>query len=375
MRLIQKTIVLVIVCSLLGPNSLWAKVQPQLTLPLAEVQEQARQDRSWLQEHQLAILTGWSVLATLGTIKFAIDKTQQRQRIKLLSKEIANAQQEVAQAKQLKAQLEVLENNYKAQTARLQKLTATNHNLEEQLKNIKEAYLLKLRSTEKDFSSFYKYIDNLQTPLSATTEKMLESYVPLLDASLPEKQYRQLRLRFSREPLMQGLSKEERRTFFRMLDDLIVYQRAAAGKLSIKLSKDECLIYSSQIVRNYLLSHPETNQKFVLRFLRKAMDKNYLLSLLGVVSMLSVPALNAQAQAKSPLAQRIENNFDLFLNASPEELAELEQDPQAYKACVTGTDTYHQITLLSEQEQAALRQSLPVLSVVFSPKRKHTLAY
>ncbi len=70
-------------------------------------------------------------------------------------------------------------------------------------------------------------------------------------------------------------------------------------------------------------------------------------------------ALGATAQTASAqkMADRVNRNFDLFLNATPQELAEMEKDEGVVKVCVQGAEVLHQMSLLDREEQEILSQA------------------
>ena len=58
------------------------------------------------------------------------------------------------------------------------------------------------------------------------------------------------------------------------------------------------------------------------------------------------------------MADRVNTNFDLFLNATPQELAEMEKDPELRKICVQGAEALHLMSNMTEEESSLLRQSV-----------------
>ena len=76
---------------------------------------------------------------------------------------------------------------------------------------------------------------------------------------------------------------------------------------------------------------------------------------IGFLVALGMSAHDVKAQN---MATRININFDLFLNATPEELAEMEKNKEVRDVCVQGAEALHQMSLMSDEEALYMQQSV-----------------
>ena len=95
MHLLQKGIALAVAFSLVGQNLLFAAPTDDKKVPLATVQQQAQQDRTWLQENGMVVALGtYSALATFAAVEFAISRAAAKKQAKTLQQDLSRLDKE-----------------------------------------------------------------------------------------------------------------------------------------------------------------------------------------------------------------------------------------------------------------------------------------
>lgn len=75
----------------------------------------------------------------------------------------------------------------------------------------------------------------------------------------------------------------------------------------------------------------------------------------------------SQNQTKSQeIAQRIDNNFDLFLNATAEELQAMEKDPVVYNTCLRNAA---ELNLLATSDEALQQEVVETLRPILNKQQ------
>ena len=195
------------------------------------------------------------------------------------------------------------------------------------------------------------------TDFGPVMEKELDKYIKLLDRSLPEKELTSLRAELAEAKWLKALPKQEQTEFLQLIDRAIRHSRVPIGEYGM-------LVISASEAKSFLASSssPEA-MRYILGFARKILQKRSMFAPALVVAALVAPSIYASAkttetQRTNKLASRIEANIDLFLQASPEQLKEWEQNENIYNACLDAAAVQHELTLLNNEEAAAVKKSL-----------------
>ncbi len=388
MRLVQKGIALTVILSLLGQSALFAAATESPQVPLTEVQASAKQDHARLLEKGLLPLAS-SVAITEGLFifKLILDKKEQKQQIELTQKEAAQKlSQQINETQRNKAKLAIAEQDnrdltqensylldknkglkkgYERQVNKANVAKAESMQLRQDVKLIEKMYSLKLQIALDELKIVEGYADHLFY-FGPEIDKQLEQYVGLFDKELSKEERAVLRAQLEKAPWLNSFSTQTKKDFLEMIDNLMVHTQTG-------LSREGNMYVFSKVIQGFVEHNTANPAQYALVLSRKILTKSNLLAL-GTLLALSIPALNAQAQAKSPLAQRIEKNFDRFLNASAEELTELEQDPQAYEACMKGAALQHAFANLSDEDQQTVKELLTPVKQNTRPAHRN-LAY
>lgn len=87
--------------------------------------------------------------------------------------------------------------------------------------------------------------------------------------------------------------------------------------------------------------------------------------MLALVLGIGLSTTDIQAQNQ---VRRLNANFNLFLNATPEELAVLEKNPEAREACIMGVEALSTLSSMPQEEAEALLNLIP--QDLYSPSKK-----
>lgn len=391
MHLLQKGIALAVAFSLVGQNLLFAAPTDDKKVPLATVQQQAQQDRTWLQENGMVVALGtYSALATFAAVEFAISRAAAKKQAKTLQQELNRMEQEYrtnwgqvfnenSQLKKQKFALadeadalskavgqkdnqlailteqsnkkiagitrsrDVQRTKRKAAEKEVSRLSAENQQL-------KELYELR-EATMRDAMHTMDFFINNTLSLDAVGEKQLSKYAEMFNRALSEQERVALRGKLETEAWFKAFSKEEQRDFLKIIDEMITLTNRTG------MSREGILFSYSARASKYVTKHVTPSSRYLVGIGRKLLSKSSLLSAAILLAFIAAPAFSAQA-ADSPLAKRITLNPNLFLDATPEDLAQMEQDPAAYEACLDVATTQHVLTLLDQDEQEEVRQVL-----------------
>lgn len=432
MRLLQKGIALAVIVSLIGQNLLWAAPTDDKKVPLSTVQEQARQDQTWLQRNGLTtILVSYSALSTFALIKLAISNTTaKKEQTQLLKQQLqkefgqkidlqaqnfqyrieslyeeANLVQEKMQRElneanaradklaeanraevskrkaaerhvaDAKKETQAVQKQLDAANARLNGLTKSNEVQvrkrkaaerhiaadKQEIRELEEMFEKRLESLAEQLRISDRFIDEAFV-LTPEAERSLNKYSELFNRELSKEERAALRLQLEKEPWLTVFSAEERKDFLKIIDETILSTESA-------LSREGGLYVFANRTNQYLAKHTPMSSKYLLGFGRKLLSRSGLLSVMLLAFMVA-PAISAQAKSSNPKAQRIKQNPSLFLQATPDQLAEFERDPEIYDACVEAAAVLHEMTFLDEDELVEARQ----LVTEQNTARRHTLA-
>ena len=93
----------------------------------------------------------------------------------------------------------------------------------------------------------------------------------------------------------------------------------------------------------------------------------------GLFSLLG--ATSAYAYETDSQAKRLTQNFDIFLNATPEELAVMEKNPDLRKICIEGTTMLLRMSEMSAEEMQELRKTTQVMDPGSPSYKLHKVSY
>ena len=383
--MLRKSLALFLCMSLLGQNALFAapaaEAQPQT---LAQYQQRAKED---LQRTPWIAREGKYILGIGGT-SLALLITQQvrhQHKIQALQKQYAKAlrdirhnaditlaqaqsewnfernnmrthfndrisslEQELATVRAEKQALaeELRLSNIKmegwkksSEVQRSKRMAAMEAASQREAQLMEELEKLQIRFNQK--KSHYMDIVHYSTNLDAELAK----YEKLFDKSVPEAERKALRQQLTQEPWLLNATKAQQEEFLDIIDQASAYRRG---------------------------TYKEAGDGFMRFLIRKSMDKNMPLyeRLIGMcrhifhsknlltVALIVTLGMSAHDVHAQKMADRINTNFELFLNATPEELAVMEQNEEVRNICIQGAEALHVMSQMSPSEAAVLRESL-----------------
>ena len=197
----------------------------------------------------------------------------------------------------------------------------------------------------------YELSETRYTFLSATNSaqwsKQLDSYVKIFDASVPETERLALRKQLAKEPWLLQATQLQQKEFLKIIDHV--------SEVSVHASTTSADPYMHSMIRMFVDKELPLYDRLISLCRRAFHSKN--LMAVGLIVALGASAQSASAQR---MADRINRNFDLFLNASARELAVMEKDKEVVKVCVQGAEVLHQMSQLTKEEQALLSKEWKV---------------
>ncbi len=183
------------------------------------------------------------------------------------------------------------------------------------------------------------------THYSPSLDKELVVYEKLFDKSVPEAERLALRKQLEKEPWLLKTTEAQQKEFLKLIDEASAYRRG---------------------------TYRDAGDGFMRFLIRKAIDRNMPLyermigmcrhifhsknlMAIAVVAALGISAQDVKAQK---MADRVNTNFDLFLNATPQQLAEMEKDETVRAVCIQGAQALHLMSQMSAEEAAFITEGL-----------------
>lgn len=285
-----------------------------------------------LKEFQRGLTQSGSYLDELDQVAARLRKEMwaDKDKIELLEKEIAELQ---AANKRLEKELLHTGNKARGWQKAAELRQGRVEMLKEELVRLKKEY---------DLSELRYYFLT-----STSAEKWggrLDAYVKIFDASVPEAERLALRKQLAQEPWLLQATQSQQKEFLRIID--------RASNMAVHASKTSAEPYMHSMIRGFVDKELPIYERLAGLCSRVFTSKN--LVWVGLIVVLGTTAQTASAQR---MADRVNKNFDLFLNATPQELAEMEKDKEVVKVCVQGAEVLHQMSRMDKEEQEILSQA------------------
>ncbi len=297
---------------------------------LAEQEKQRK-----LKEFQRSFSQSGSYLDELDQVVTGLRREMwaDKDRIEFLQKEIAKLEAANKQLKKERVHLSNKANGYqKAAEIRQGRVQA----LKEELMRLRKKY---------DLSELRYYFLT-----STSAEKWggrLDAYAKIFDSSVPETERLALRKQLAQEPWLLQATKSQQKEFLRIID--------RASDMAVHASKTSAEPYMHSMIRAFVDKELPIYERLAGLCSRVFTSKN--LVWVGLIVTLGATAQTASAQR---MADRVNKNFDLFLNATPQELAVMEKDKEVVKVCVQGAEVLHQMSQMTKEEQVILSKAWKV---------------
>ncbi len=294
---------------------------------LAEQESQRK-----LKEFQRSLTPSGSYLDELDQVAARLRKEMwaDKDKIELLEKQIAELQ---AANKQLEKELVRTGNKAKGLQTAAEVRQGRVQALKEELVRLKKEY---------DLSELRYYF--LTSTKAEKWGGRLDAYVKIFDSSVPESERLALRKQLAQEPWLLQATKSQQKDFLRIID--------RASDMAVHASKTSAEPYMHSMIRVFVDKELPIYERLAGLCSRVFTSKN--LVWVGLIVVLGTTAQTASAQR---MADRVNKNFDLFLNATPQELAEMEKDKEVVKVCMQGAEVLHQMSQMNEEEQEILSQA------------------
>ena len=336
--MIQKIAVFLVFC-LLSQNLLFAQTTDQAKSALALAQEQARQDvqqKPWIQREGLWVLSTFGVSVGLLVVqeirhRFALNRIATEETIRRIA--AAEISRELTQAKGALGALE-------SENIRLKNM---NHDLLEGREYFKGqiADLEGKLQGEKFLTGTYK----TRSEGMALDLKEFQLF-ELADIEKIEKQSKTIARKLMKG---QALTEAEAKLLMEGTDP------ATAQKILQALQSNTASVTNLEVAfGNIVRAHPEKVSAKTLRFFQKIAKEMKAPMIIALLLSLSVNQNTAQAQ---DWEDRLNHNFDLFLQATPQELAEIERLGLA-DLCIEGAQAIHEMAEMDEYTQQEIQAGI-----------------
>ena len=352
--MIRKILALAISFSLLGQSVLWAAPAAQEKQPrtLAEYQQQAKNDMQAVQTglSPKARLSVYFVLGSLVLARTYMLKQEKIQRIEAeMSQKMEQTRAEVSNTiTTQKSQIGALEKNIKFWQDKANGLRVSTQRVEENLDRTTRELKNEIANQVKESSQLYESLRNAEALnyVPQEIQHIISKYEALIDPRTSNSKYNLLKRQILEETGLKTASQEERMAFITILD-----RTREITTVSGKKSATDFMVAA-------LTKHTKNNFPsfyYLKEFLTRLSKSSGVLSV-GLLAFLAFSASDAKAAA---MTQRVQKNFDLFLNASAEELAEMEKNPQLRETCIQGAQAVHYLSTLPKEELENLRNAFP----------------
>ncbi len=175
-------------------------------------------------------------------------------------------------------------------------------------------------------------------------EGKLFEYEKLFDFKVPQAERVALRRQLAQEPWLLQATKSQQKEFLKIVDQSIAMHKYNGRETTDMFMRSQIRMFIDRELPIY--------ERLIGLCRHIFHSKN--LMIMGAIFVLGASAQTASAQK---MADRVNQNFDLFLNATPQELAEMEKDKEVVKVCVQGAEVLHQMGQMTQEEQDILSQA------------------
>ncbi|MBR2865865.1 MAG: hypothetical protein IKC13_06315 [Elusimicrobiaceae bacterium] len=349
---------------LLGQSVLWAQEstpravqEPRYTL--AEYQAFAKRDlenTSWIQRHKNTLITIGGTTFAVGSVAAVLLKYQEKQLKEAAEKAMQQSLSQILAVKN--EQLSVSAQHTKALHEQNRELirenkalrksnTAANYHLSQELKPAYERAYLE-NNMMKPLLEDLRLDMNLASRISVQ-DYIIDDYLKKIASSqLSKAQKMALVDEMSKKPWFKGLGTEaEQEAFTKLLRDVI----NTAELQTISTTRHVLATAISSNRKKLGVEFLSAGHKLLNHFFH---SRNVLT--IGLVVLLGVTSFDMQAQE---MAQRVENNFMLFLNATPQELAIMEQNKEIREKCIIGAETINMLSQMPQEEALYFLSLMP----------------
>lgn len=340
---------------LLSQSTLWAQqttpvasAEPRYTL--AEYQAFAKRDLEntpWIKRNQNTLIAVGGTSIAVGSIAAVLLKYQEKHLKEAAEKATKEAVSQILTAKN--EQLSTAAQSAKAFQQQNRELmrenqalrksnAATNYHLSQELKPAYERAYLE-NNTMKPLLEDLRLDMNLASRVSVP-DYIIDDYLKKIASSqLSKTQKLALVEEMSKKPWFKSLgTQSEQESFVQLLKKVI--ETADVQTISTTRHMLASAISSSR--KKLGVEFLSAGHKLLHHFFH---SRN--VWTIGLIVLLGVTSFDSQAQE---MAQRVENNFMLFLNATPEELAVMEQHKEIREKCIIGAETINMLSQMPQEE-------------------------
>lgn len=230
-----------------------------------------------------------------------------------------------------------LSRSVQTQRAKVEKLIAQSTEREKELLAQIDRLGAQLAQSEERLNQWLYYrAPNIETEMKV--------YLDLFNKNISPEKRAALRKVLENEEWLKTLPAHHQKNFLRIIDK---------GMQVCESSTASSSAFMKVLTREAMDAALPTYERLVFLVRKLARPGN--LAAMALLVTLGLTSYDARAQK---LEDRLNANFNLFLEATPEQLAEMENDENLRKVCISGAQALHELSLLSPQETAAVQDLL-----------------
>lgn len=370
----KKTLALFLILSLLGQNTLFAApaAAPEKTqnpqeaaqpLTLAQYQARAKSEAEkepWLKKEAMAVLAvgGASVgLLVVQQLRHQRERRAQAEQFEQVTKRLFDRATS-AERTLARQEIELWRADAYAKETGKSTLNLEIHQaaLEQENKALSSALQKTQRTSAVQAAQLQEWSDVAAADIKGfnhTTQTIAGKLMKNQALSAEE-----IRL------LTEGMSEEVAAKFRQKLNAIAHFGEKAAPQTRRTLVQD--------LLTTIPKTYPESISYRSVLYIKGILKEMKGLVLVGVLVALTLHAQDVRAQK---MAGRINANFNLFLDATPEELARLEKDDDLRQLCIQGAEALHLMSLLPEEEKKSLKEAFAPAPARTGAQEPFNLAY
>ena len=172
----------------------------------------------------------------------------------------------------------------------------------------------------------------------------LHTYEKIFDPKVSQAERLALRNQLAQEPWLLQATQAQQKEFMKIVD--------RAAEMRMYNGRETTDMFMRSMIRMFVDKELPLYERLIGLCRHIFHSKN--LMIVGTIFILGASAQSASAQK---MADRVNQNFDLFLNATEQELAVMEKDKEVVKVCVQVSEVLHQMSQLTPEEQDMLSQA------------------
>lgn len=353
MMTLNKTIALSLSILLVGQNLAFATPPTNNPQTLAQHQQRAKQDvqkAPWIQREGKYILGFGGATAVVLIAQHVKQRRLSLQQHQYWQEVYQRDLAELGELRLANSKLQMQNTGFGWQALedrwRISDLERQNKRLTAQTDGLSQArqiHRMRIQELERANAALQRQLEangtfnELFFNISPKAEAEMDKYVPLFDRASTPQMRKDLMRQLRQEPWLKKWPEAQQKEFI-----ATVYKAAEHARMSNNGNTGVALMS--------MFSKIDTKIPYYQRLLAmsKSLFRSSNLFIVGFAVTLGLLSPNTAKAERT--AQRINANFDLFLSATPAQLAELERNKETRGACLAVSEVLHTLSLMTQEE-------------------------